>query len=122
MFDVGQHGISHVVAAERGLTRPGELLVCADSHTCASGGLNCAGRGTGIPDALQAITRGVVWYLVTPTVRYEFKGELGPMVSGKDVFFHIAQTWGKINGGQCKIFSMRMSHCGPIYCGLAMRR
>ena len=94
VFDVGNHGISHVVAAEHGLTRPGELLVCADSHTCASGAFNCAGRGTGIPDTLQAITRGVVWYQVTPTVRYEFNGTLGAMVSGKDVFFHIAQTWG----------------------------
>ena len=93
-FDVGQHGISHVVAAERGLTRPGELLVCADSHTCASGALNCAGRGAGIPDTLQAMTKGIVWYPVTPTIRYEFKGALGPLVSGKDVFFHIAQTFG----------------------------
>jgi 3-isopropylmalate/(R)-2-methylmalate dehydratase large subunit len=94
VFDVGQHGISHVVTAERGLARPGELLVCADSHTCATGALNCAGRGAGIPDTLQAMTRGVVWYLVTPTVRYEFTDTLGPMVSGKDVFFHIAQTYG----------------------------
>lgn len=94
VFDVGRHGISHVVAAENGLARPGELLVCADSHTCASGGLNCAGRGAGIPDTLQAMTKGIVWYPVTPTIRYEFKGRLNPMVSGKDVFFHIAQTWG----------------------------
>ena len=94
VFDVGRHGISHVVAAENGLARPGELLVCADSHTCASGGLNCAGRGAGIPDTLQAMTKGIVWYPVTPTIRYEFEGRLNPMVSGKDVFFHIAQTWG----------------------------
>jgi 3-isopropylmalate/(R)-2-methylmalate dehydratase large subunit len=82
VFDVGQHGISHVVTAERGLARPGELLVCADSHTCASGALNCAGRGVGIPDTIQAMTKGVVWYVVTPTIRYEFKGALGPLVSG----------------------------------------
>lgn len=94
VFDVGQHGISHVVAAENGLARPGELLVCADSHTCASGGLNCAGRGIGSHDVLQAMTKGVVWYPVTPSIRYEFKGKLKPMVSGKDVFFHIAQTHG----------------------------
>lgn len=98
LFDVGRHGISHVVAAEHGLARPGELLVCADSHTCASGALNCAGRGIGIPDTLQAITKGVVWYVVTPTIRYEFKGKLGPLVSGKDVFFHIAQTYGAHGG------------------------
>jgi 3-isopropylmalate/(R)-2-methylmalate dehydratase large subunit len=94
VFDVGQHGISHVVAAEHGLVRPGELLVCADSHTCAAGALNCAGRGAGIADTLQAMTKGIVWYPVTPTVRYEFKGTLSPLVSGKDVFFHIAQTFG----------------------------
>ena len=94
VFDVGRHGIAHVVAAENGLARPGELLVCADSHTCASGGLNCAGRGAGIPDTLQAMTKGIVWYPVTPTIRYEFTGSPAPMVSGKDVFFHIAQTWG----------------------------
>lgn len=94
VFDVGAHGIAHVVAAENGLARPGELLVCADSHTCASGGLNCAGRGAGIPDTLQAMTKGIVWYPVTPTIRYEFTGKMNSMVSGKDVFFHIAQTWG----------------------------
>ena len=113
VFDVGQHGISHVVAAEQGLARPGELLVCADSHTCASGALNCAGRGVGIPDALQAITKGMVWYLVTPTIRYEFKGELGPMVSGKDVFFHIAHTYGGHGGAS-------VEYGGPGIRALAM--
>ena len=69
-------------------------MVCADSHTCASGAFNCAGRGAGIPDTLQAMTKGIVWYPVTPTIRYEFTGELGPFVTGKDVFFHIAQVYG----------------------------
>ena len=93
-FDVGRHGICHVILAEHGLARPGELLVCADSHTCASGALNCAGRGAGLMDTLQAMTKGVIWYPVSPTVRYELKGKLPPHVSGKDVFFHIAQEWG----------------------------
>jgi 3-isopropylmalate/(R)-2-methylmalate dehydratase large subunit len=93
-FDVGRHGIVHVVAAENGLVRPGELLVCSDSHTCAAGAFNCAGRGTGPLDLLQAMTQGVVWYPVSPTVRYVFTGALEPLVSGKDVFFHIAQTYG----------------------------
>lgn len=93
-FDVGQHGICHVILAENGLARPGELLVCADSHTCASGALNCAGRGAGLLDTLQAMTKGVIWYPVTPTVRYNFTGVMPPQVSGKDVFFHIAQEYG----------------------------
>ena len=39
-FDVGQHGICHVILAENGLA-PGELLVCADS-TRVPGKGNCA--------------------------------------------------------------------------------
>ncbi len=94
-FDVGVHGISHVIAAEHRLARPGELLVCSDSHTCASGAFNCAGRGVGLTDLLQALTKGLVWYPVSPTIRYEIKGSsLPPVVSGKDVFFHIAHTYG----------------------------
>ncbi len=93
-FDVGKHGICHVILAENGLARPGELLVCADSHTCASGALNCAGRGAGIMDTLQAMTKGVIWYPVSPSVRYEFHGVMPEHVSGKDVFFHIAQEYG----------------------------
>ncbi len=93
-FYVGQHGICHVVIAENGLARPGELLVCPDSHTCAAGAFNCAARGAGPVGTLQAMTKGVIWYPVSETVRYEFHGELPLWVSGKDVFFHIAQEWG----------------------------
>jgi 3-isopropylmalate/(R)-2-methylmalate dehydratase large subunit len=94
VFDVGRHGIAHVVLAESGMVRPGELLVCADSHTCAAGAFNCAGRGAGFADTVQAMTKGMIWYPVTPTIRYEFSGQLSPFVSGKDVLFHIAQHFG----------------------------
>ena len=93
-YDLGQHGICHVVIAENGLARPGELLVCPDSHTCAGGAFNCAARGPGPVDTIQAMTKGIVWYPVSESIRYEFAGKLPPMVSGKDVFFHIAQVYG----------------------------
>jgi 3-isopropylmalate/(R)-2-methylmalate dehydratase large subunit len=117
VFDVGRGGIAHVVAAEHGLTRPGELLVCADSHTCAAGALNCAGRGTGLPDTLQAMTKGVVWYPVAPTIRYEFRGALAPCVAGKDVFFHLAHRYGA--HGNCNI---EFGGAGLAALDLAQRR
>lgn len=93
-FDVGRHGIVHIVLAEQGLARPGELLICGDSHSSASGALNCAARAAGAVDILQAMTKGVVWFPVVPTIRYEFEGRLPSWSSGKDVFFEIARRWG----------------------------
>jgi len=48
-YDVGRHGICHQVIAENGLARPGEILACTDSHTCAGGAYNTAARGLGPP-------------------------------------------------------------------------
>jgi 3-isopropylmalate/(R)-2-methylmalate dehydratase large subunit len=41
MFDVGQpgQGIVHVIGPELGLSLPGCVIVCGDSHTCTHGGL-----------------------------------------------------------------------------------
>jgi 3-isopropylmalate/(R)-2-methylmalate dehydratase large subunit len=97
-YDVGHQGICHVVAAEKGLARPGELFVCPDSHTCAGGAMNSAARGTGALDTIQALTDGSVWYPVSPTIRYVFEGSLPEGINGKDVFFYIAQVYGGHSG------------------------
>jgi 3-isopropylmalate/(R)-2-methylmalate dehydratase large subunit len=93
--DVGpDQGISHAVVADRAYALPGSVLVCSDSHTCASGAFNCAARGIGGPDLIAAVTTGKTWYRVGETVRYEFHGSLRPGVSAKDLFLHLAGTWG----------------------------
>lgn len=92
--DVGGHGISHQVIAERGLARPGELLLCSDSHTCAAGAFNCAARGVGGLEMLQVACTGSTWFIVSPTIRVELTGELGPDVEGKDVFLALSGKYG----------------------------
>ncbi|MBM3513881.1 MAG: hypothetical protein FJX59_09215 [Alphaproteobacteria bacterium] len=93
--DVGpEQGINHVVVSERGYGLPGTVLVCSDSHACAAGATNCAGRGTGFPDLLHAVTTGKTWFRIGGTVSYDRSGRLGPHVTAKDVFLHIAGTFG----------------------------
>lgn len=87
-------GISHQVILEEGLALPGELLTHSDSHTCSAGVLNCAGRGIGGLDILHVICTGQTWFKVCPTIRYELEGVPRPGVYGKDVFLHIASTFG----------------------------
>jgi 3-isopropylmalate/(R)-2-methylmalate dehydratase large subunit len=93
-FDVGQHGICHQVIAENGLARPGEVLACTDSHTCAAGAYNTAARGLGPAEVFSILCTGETWFQVSPTIRYEFDGVLPSVVSGKDVFLYLADRWG----------------------------
>ncbi|MBU3064966.1 3-isopropylmalate dehydratase large subunit [Nocardia sp. NEAU-G5] len=93
-FDVGRHGICHQVIAENGLARPGEVLACTDSHTCAGGAYNTAARGMGPTEVYSILCTGSTWYQVAPTVRYELTGSLSPEVSGKDVFLYLANSFG----------------------------
>ncbi|MBG6095843.1 3-isopropylmalate dehydratase large subunit [Nocardioides luteus] len=93
-YDVGRHGICHQVIAENGLARPGEILACTDSHTCAGGAYNTAARGLGPAEVYSILCTGRTWFQASPTIRYEFTGSLPAGVSGKDVFLHIANEYG----------------------------
>lgn len=93
-YDVGRHGICHQVIAENGLARPGEVLACTDSHTCAGGAYNTAARGLGPAEIYSIMCTGTTWFQVSPTVRYELVGTKPDSVSGKDVFLHIANEYG----------------------------
>jgi 3-isopropylmalate/(R)-2-methylmalate dehydratase large subunit len=93
-YDVGRHGICHQVIAENGLARPGEVLACTDSHTCAAGAYNTAARGLGPAEIYSIMCTGKTWFQVAPTIRYEFHGDKPSVVSGKDIFLYIADTYG----------------------------
>jgi 3-isopropylmalate/(R)-2-methylmalate dehydratase large subunit len=93
-FDVGRHGICHQVIAENGMARPGEILTCTDSHTCAGGAYNTAARGLGPAEVYSIMCTGKTWFQVAPTIRYELVGEKPTVVGGKDIFLHIAGTYG----------------------------
>jgi 3-isopropylmalate/(R)-2-methylmalate dehydratase large subunit len=93
-FDVGRHGICHQVIAENGLARPGEILTCTDSHTCAAGAYNTAARGLGPVEVYSIMCTGKTWFQVAPTIRYDLAGTRPEVVSGKDIFLHIAGTYG----------------------------
>jgi 3-isopropylmalate/(R)-2-methylmalate dehydratase large subunit len=93
-YDVGRHGICHQVIAENGLARPGEVLACTDSHTCAAGAFNTAARGLGPAEVYSVMCTGRTWFQVAPTIRYELHGAVPAAVSGKDIFLHIANQYG----------------------------
>ena len=90
----GTQGICHQVVADQGYALPGTVLVCSDSHTCSAGAFNCIARGVGGPDVMYSAAKGETWFRVGATVRYELTGALRDGVTTKDVFLHIAGTYG----------------------------
>ena len=97
-FDVGRSGICHQVIQESGLALPGQILVCSDSHTIASGALNCGARGLGQLEITQIICTGKTWFRVAPTVLFRLEGEKPANVFGKDILLHIAGQLGSFEG------------------------
>ncbi|WP_370153038.1 aconitase/3-isopropylmalate dehydratase large subunit family protein [Streptacidiphilus sp. EB129] len=112
-YDVGAHGICHQVIAENGLARPGEILACTDSHTCAAGAYNTAARGLGPAEVYSILCTGRTWFQIAPTIRYEFTGTKPTAVSGKDIFLHIAGTWGDAT-------NHNLEFCGPGLASIPM--
>jgi 3-isopropylmalate/(R)-2-methylmalate dehydratase large subunit len=112
-YDVGRHGICHQVILENGLALPGQILTCADSHTCASGAFNCVARGMGPLEMLQIMCTGKTWYQVAPTVKFELRGTKPGNVFGKDIFLHLAGIAGSVEGHNIEF-------AGPAIAGLPL--
>lgn len=93
-FPEGTQGISHVLVAEHGLALPGQILACADSHTCSSGALNCLARGLGSSEMIYVICKGQTWFVVGPTTKVFLEGALPEHVYPRDVIHYIGGRYG----------------------------
>lgn len=88
-FDVGRGGICHQVLAERGLVRPGMVVVGTDSHTTTHGAFGAFATGIGATEMAGVWTEGQLWFKVPATIRIEVEGALKPWISAKDLILYI---------------------------------
>ncbi|MBI5871219.1 MAG: 3-isopropylmalate dehydratase large subunit [Actinobacteria bacterium] len=87
-FDVGRMGIEHVILPEKGLVVPGDVVIGADSHTCTYGALGAFATGVGSTDLAAGMATGEVWLRVPETIRFNYEGEPGRYVTGKDYILY----------------------------------
>ncbi|MRR11519.1 3-isopropylmalate dehydratase large subunit, partial [bacterium] len=73
-YEVGEAGIGHVLLPEQGLVVPGQVIIGADSHTCAYGALGAFSTGVGSTDFAAVMATGEIWLRVPPTIRVEYTG------------------------------------------------
>lgn len=90
-YGVGDGGIEHTLLPERGLVRPGDLIVGGDSHTCTYGAFGALGTGMGSTDIAAAIAMGELWFMVPQTIRIELNGRKPDWVTGKDLILRVLQ-------------------------------
>jgi len=91
-YDVGtEHykGVCHIALPEEGHTRPGEVLLGTDSHTCTAGAFGEFATGIGNTDAGFVMGTGKLWLKVPPTMRFVFHGNLPPYLMAKDLILAV---------------------------------
>jgi 3-isopropylmalate/(R)-2-methylmalate dehydratase large subunit len=91
-YDVGTpryKGVCHIALPEEGHTRPGEVLLGTDSHTCTAGAFGEFATGIGNTDAGFVMGTGKLWVKVPETMRFVFHGELPPYLMAKDLILAV---------------------------------
>jgi len=92
-------GIVHVVGPEQGLTLPGMLIVCGDSHTSSHGALGAYAFGIGASEVAHVLMTQTIWQKKPATMRLNVDGKLGPGIGAKDIALTIIARFGA-NGAQ----------------------
>lgn len=108
-FEVGRVGIEHALLPEKGLIKPGDAVIGADSHTCTHGALGAFATGVGSTDMAAGMATGKAWFKVPEAIKVIVKGKKRPYVSGKDVILHIIGRLG-VDGARYR----SLEFCGAM--------
>ena len=85
----GRQGIVHVVGPEQGLTLPGLLIVCGDSHTSTHGALGAFAFGIGASEVAHVLMTQTIWQRRPKRMRIAVDGKAAPGIGAKDIVLAI---------------------------------
>jgi 3-isopropylmalate/(R)-2-methylmalate dehydratase large subunit len=91
-------GIVHVIGPERGLTQPGLVIVCGDSHTSTHGAFGALAFGIGTSEVEHVLATQTLPQTRPGTMAITVEGELPAGVTAKDVILGIIARIGTGGG------------------------
>jgi len=91
LFGMGHknQGIAHVMGPELGLTLPGTIIVCGDSHTATHGAFGALAFGIGTSEVEHVFATQTLRQNKAKTMKIEVKGQVGAGISAKDIILAI---------------------------------
>jgi 3-isopropylmalate/(R)-2-methylmalate dehydratase large subunit len=114
-IDDPRQGIIHVIAPEQGLSQPGMLIVCGDSHTSTHGALGALAFGIGASEVAHVLATQTIWQQRPKTLRITVDGELAPGVTAKDIILAVIAKIGAAGAAGHAI-----EYAGPTVRALSM--
>jgi 3-isopropylmalate/(R)-2-methylmalate dehydratase large subunit len=88
-IDSESQGIVHVIGPQQGITLPGLLIVCGDSHTATHGALGAYAFGIGASEVTHVLATQTLWQMKPKAMRISVDGARPAGVTGKDVILAI---------------------------------
>jgi len=100
LFDLASpdNGIVHVVAPQLGITLPGQVIVCGDSHTATHGALGSLAFGIGTSEVEHVLATQCLKQTKPSTFEIRIDGALAPGVTAKDLILAIIGRIGTAGG------------------------
>jgi 3-isopropylmalate/(R)-2-methylmalate dehydratase large subunit len=100
LFDSGtEHfGIVHVVGPQTGLTLPGSIIVCGDSHTATHGAMGAIAFGIGASEVAHVLATQTLWQARPRNMRITVTRRLPAGAGAKDLALAVIARIGAAGG------------------------
>jgi 3-isopropylmalate/(R)-2-methylmalate dehydratase large subunit len=108
LFEMGSRnqGIVHIIGPELGLTQPGAVIVCGDSHTATHGAFGALAFGIGTSEVEHVLATQTLPQRMPKTLAIEVEGSLPPGTVAKDLILHVLNVIG-VDGGVGHVIEYR---------------
>ncbi|MDX1658828.1 MAG: 3-isopropylmalate dehydratase large subunit [Nitriliruptorales bacterium] len=108
LFPMGarNQGIVHIIGPELGITQPGQVIVCGDSHTATHGAFGALAFGIGTSEVEHVLATQTLPQRKPQTLAVEVDGERPAGTTAKDLILYVLNRLG-VDGGVGHVIEYR---------------